>query len=142
MIDKGKYIEDVNDEVTEFITTHTGHVSFKNGWGEDISSLTVRHRRSNDPGEEEIKAVYNIPSGKEIKVMDFTYETGAGSSFDYWWIKFITNSGKEYQIKDNFYCSVSSSDDGNVKLRVDGADKKLYVTFSHSSSCQVSISSS
>ncbi|GLY61280.1 hypothetical protein Pcaca05_21370 [Pectobacterium carotovorum subsp. carotovorum] len=71
--------------------------------------------------------------------MTFKYETGKSSPFDYWWIKFITESGRLYTIKNYFYCSVTRNDDGNVYLSVSGNKKKMYVAFSRSSSCGVSI---
>ncbi|MCC8422003.1 MULTISPECIES: hypothetical protein [Photorhabdus] len=117
-----------------------GNVDFKNDWGEDIVSMTIRHRRSNDPEKQEQVTRYNIASGEvHTNILSFTYETGPSSPFDYWWIKFITNSNRIYTIKDNFYCSVSDGDDGKVKLRIDGSTNQMYVDFSDSSGCTESI---
>lgn len=121
-------------------TDHTGKVYFKNDWGEDLYSVTVRHRRSNDASKQEEKTFYGVGAGQTVGPLDITYTTGAGSPFDYWWIKFITNvTKKTYSIKDNFYCYISSSDDGKVTLRADGSTKKLHVIFSSSDGCKVSI---
>ncbi|WP_445496882.1 hypothetical protein [Photorhabdus sp. SF281] len=118
----------------------TGIVTFKNDWGEDISSITIRHRRSNDPNKQEQETLNNIRSGETAEsVLKVTYETGSGSPYDYWWVKFITSSGRLYTMKDNFYCSIGSNDNGNVTLRIDGATQEMYVTFSASSGCEVSI---
>ncbi|RJL52903.1 hypothetical protein [Pectobacterium carotovorum] len=121
-------------------TVHTGYINFKNNWGENISWITIRHRRRNNPNYQEQENFRNIIAGeKRENIMTFKYETGKGSPFDYWWIKFITESGRLYTIKNDFYCSVTRNDDGNVYLSVDGNKKKMYVAFSRSSSCSVSI---
>lgn len=121
-------------------TDHTGTVYFRNDWGEDLYSITIRHRRSNDPTKQEEKTFYGVGAGKTVGPLTITYTTGAGSPFDYWWVKFRTNvSKKYYTIKDNFYCYISSSDDGKVNIRADSSTKKLYVDFSSSSGCTVSI---
>lgn len=120
---------------------HTGHVYIQNDWGEDFYSVTVRHRRGNESSKQEEKTFYGLAAGKKAGPLDITYTTGAGSPFDYWWVKFITNiTKKTYTIKDNFYCYISSSDNGTVNLRLDASTKKMYVTFSSSSGCTVSIS--
>lgn len=121
-------------------TNRRGSVDFTNDWGEDIASITIRHRRGNDSSKQEDVTLYNVSSGERLdNVLQFTYETGAASPYDYWWIKFITNSTREFTIKNNFYCSVAKSDNGKVFLRIDGSDKKMYVNFSNSSGCFVKI---
>lgn len=120
-------------------TDHLGYVWFKNDWGSDLYSVTVRHRRSNDASKQEQITYDNVRSGETMGPLQITYTTGAGSPFDYWWIKFSVMNGATFSIKNNFYCYISSSDDGKVTLRLDGADKKLYVSFSDSSGCTVGI---
>lgn len=120
-------------------TTRYGSVYARNDWGADLASLTVRHRRSNEAGKQEEETYYNVNAGDEVGPLAITYETGAGTPFDYWWIKFMLNNGKTYTIKDDFYCYISSSDDSRVDLRIDGAESKLFVSFSESSSCKVAI---
>ncbi|WP_337998203.1 hypothetical protein [Oleispirillum naphthae] len=126
------------DEPAE-LSERTGSVYTKNDWGTDMASLTVRHRCGNDPDKQEETTYYNVATGSTVGPFSIGYETGAGSPFDYWWIKFMLNNGKVYTIKDNFYCYISSSDSGRVDLRIDGAESKLFVKFSSSSSCKVSI---
>lgn len=120
-------------------TDHTGHVYTKNSWGVDLASLTVRHRRGNDPGKQEETTFYNVMSGQKVGPLDITYTTGIGSPFDYWWVKFVTVTGTTFSMKENFYCYISSDDDGTVNLRLEGSDSCMYVTFSSSSGCYVSI---
>ncbi|WP_164671214.1 hypothetical protein [Pectobacterium brasiliense] len=121
-------------------TLRTGFISLKNNWGENIHSITIRHRRGNNPNRQEQEIFTDITSGElRRKLMEFKYETSVGSPYDYWWIKFITESGRTYTIKHNFYCSVTSRDDGNVFLHLDGDHKKMHVTLSSSSYCRVSI---
>ncbi|MGN0170880.1 MAG: hypothetical protein ACI39H_09000 [Lachnospiraceae bacterium] len=115
-----------------------GSVTFKNNWGATISEVTIRHRRGNKPEKEESHTYYGLLQGESTAAMNFVYETGATSPFDYWWIKFVV-LGNEYTIKDNFYCSVSWQDDGNVELTANGDNNKLHVHFSYSSDCDVSI---
>jgi hypothetical protein len=119
---------------------HTGKVYLKNDWGADLSSLTVRHRRGNDPSMQEEFTFYNVLAGDSVGPMKITYTTGAGSPFDYWWVKFVTVNATAFSCKNDFYCYISSSDDGTVNLRLDGADSDMYVTFSESSGCYVGIS--
>ncbi|MEU3959416.1 hypothetical protein AB0F42_06295 [Streptomyces buecherae] len=123
-------------------TLHTGYARVYNGWGEDLAQITLRHRRDNDPAKEETKtwrAVKTAEWTPENDKLKFTYETGMGSDYDYWWIKVVTLNNKTYVCKDNFYCSVSSDDDGNVKVTVDGASKEMVIEFSSSSGCTVSL---
>lgn len=120
-------------------TDHSGSVYLQNDWGVDIARLTIRHRRSNDPDKQEEQSFYNVAAGAKVGPMAITYTTGAGSPFDYWWVKFATQNGTTFDCKDNFYCSISSDDDGTVTLRLDGSNSDLYVNFSSSSGCSVSI---
>lgn len=120
-------------------TDHTGYVYLQNDWGVDLFSATIRHRRSNDPNKQEEMSFNNVTAGSKVGPMPITYTTGAGSPFDYWWIKFQLANGATYTCKNNFYCYISSSDDGTVLLRIDGADKNMYVSFSSSSGCYVGL---
>ena len=123
----------------ELNSTQIGSVKFKNNWGKTMSELTVRHRQGNNPHFEDEGTYSNLVSGAVTEPLSFMYETGALSMFDYWWIKFIVDN-EEYIIKGNFYCSVSSDDDGEVLLTADAINSELKVEFSKSSSCTVAIS--
>lgn len=120
-------------------TDHSGSVTFENGWGVHLYSVTIRHRRGNSYDRQEEQTFMNVEPGEVVGPMAITYTTGAGSPFDYWWVKLQVPNGSTYSCKDNFYCYISSSDDGKVKLRADGATQKLYVSFSNSSGCTVSL---
>ena len=67
-------------------------------------------------------------------VLTFYYENGITAPFDYWWIKFKDIWGKRHTVKDNFFCNITSSDDGNTTLTIDGDEKVLRVSSSKSSS--------
>jgi hypothetical protein len=124
-------------------TQHKGKAKVVNHWGIDLASLTLRHRRSNNPDLQEEVTWYNVSSGDTTSGMSFIYETGAGSPFDYWWVSFVTINGHTYGCKDNFYCSVSSDDDlsrRSVILTLDGASREMRVDLPTSSDCTVSIS--
>ena len=120
-------------------TNHKGSMTLLNDWGSDLYSVTIRHRRGNDPTRQEEKTFYNVTAGSLLGPVDITYTTGIGSPFDYWWVKVVLPSGVVYQCKDSFYCYIDSSDDGKVKLRIDGEDRQLYVSFSKSSGCTVDL---
>lgn len=120
-------------------TEHTGSVTFENGWGVNLYSVTIRHRQSNSYDKQEEQTFMNVAPGETVGPMPIKYTTGVGSPFDYWWVKLQESNGTTYTCKDNFYCYISSSDDGKVKLRADGAGQKLYVSFSSSSGCTVSL---
>jgi hypothetical protein len=120
-------------------TEHTGYAYITNNWGIDIATVTIRHRRGNDPTKEESASYSVLRNGaKTPSPLSFTYETGLFSSYDYWWVSFLTADAKSYNIKDNFYCSVSSDDDGNVQFSLDGGGQEVNVSFSSSGGCTVS----
>ncbi|MDT0316955.1 hypothetical protein [Streptomyces millisiae] len=122
---------------------HTGKAWIVNKWGEDLASVYLRHRRGNDPQREEHKSWTSVKSGQSTEgtAMQFTYETGFGSPFDYWWLKFVVATNNQVWVtsKTNFSCYVSSDDDGNVKITLDGAEKEMTVSFSDSSGCRQSL---
>jgi hypothetical protein len=120
-------------------TTHTGYVMVTNKFGESLNSVYVRHRRSNDPDKQEDCTFSNVDAGKETTKFPITYETGVGSDFDYWYVKIITNGNDIYECKSDFYCSISSGDDGNVKITINTGPNQLLVEFSESSGCKVDL---
>lgn len=120
-------------------TDHQGTVYLQNDWGVDLAQLTIRHRRSNDSNQQEEQSYYGVQAGQNVGPMAITYTTGAASPFDYWWVKFETQNGTTFDCKNDFYCSISSDDDGNVTLRLDGSDSEMYVQFNSSSGCSVGI---
>jgi hypothetical protein len=126
---------------TDLATTeHNGSVTFENGWGINLFTVTIRHRQGNSYDRQEERTYEHVQPGETVGPMAIKYTTGVGSPFDYWWIKIQAENGSTYTCKDNFYCYISSDDDGKVKLRADGASRNLYVTFSKSSGCSVSLS--
>ncbi len=130
----------MNGIVEKKQTDHTGQVYTKNDWGVDLQQLTVRHRQSNDSSKQQEITYYDVPAGATAEPpLIITYTTGTGSSFDYWWVKFVTSTGETYVCKKDFYCSISSDDDGVVHITLDGSTKKMYVTFSESSGCKVTL---
>ncbi len=122
--------------------TREGSVHFSNQWGTTLAEITIRHRRGNEADKEEIATLYNVEPGTTLEhVMPIVYETGMTAPFDYWWVQFRTVGGAVCSIKDNFFCNISSDDDGQAWLTLEGGDKQeLRVAFSSSSSCEVSIS--
>ncbi len=127
------------NDTNALTSTRTGSATVVNSWGLTISELTLRHRRGNDDNKQEQKTYYAIAPDSRTEPMSFTYQTGAGSPFDYWWVIFVTIAGETWTCKDDFYCYVAAEDDGNVTLQLRGDKKDMYVTFSRSSSCTVGL---
>lgn len=124
-------------------TDHKGYVHITNNWGIDITEITLRHRRGNEPGLEESTVIRGFPQGRKIQnALEITYTTGLGSPYDYWWVKFVAVGGGEYTCKDNFYCSISSSDDGHVDIWLNGDNQTMSVAFSGGDRCSVKLSKS
>ena len=127
-------------------TNHEGLAYFVNEWGLAMSEVTLRHRRGNVAETEQKITWRNVAPDKEgvdekgnRSYLKFTYITGRGSPEDYWWILFSLMGGETYQCSNNFYCSLSSDDNGIVKVRVGSDVQKLYIDFSNSSKCEKSI---
>lgn len=116
-----------------------GEVVLENQWGKTLLEVYIRHRRGNDTNREDSNLFYSIPAGERTASMRFFYTIGT-LDFDYWWIKFTTIDGEEYQTnKYNFFCNITSSDDGTVVIKIDSNTKKMYVSFSSSSGCSQSL---
>jgi len=112
-----------------------GHVHVINHWNTDVTGLQVRHRRGNKEELEDKRDFLEIEqSDCANDVLTFYYENGITASFDYWWIAFTDSMGNKYKIKDHFFCNITSSDDGNATLTIDGRKQVLSVSFSKSAS--------
>ena len=111
-----------------------GHVHVFNNWKSDVTGLQVRHRRGNKEELEDLRDSMQIgQSVLQNDVLTFYYENGITASFDYWWIEFADSTGDKYTVKDNFFCNITSDDDGNATLTIDGREQVLRVEFSKSS---------
>lgn len=120
---------------------HTQAVFFvKNNLGYSILNITVKHTTS----AYGVESSYfeNIPAGGVTSGTSFKYQTGAFSSFDYWFVDGVAAHGPGvayFRTKDNFYCSLSSDDNGNAYLEIQGDrdsyPSHLHVYFSNSSDC-------
>lgn len=121
------------------LTQRKATVQFANSWGLMVSSVTIRHLRSNDLNKSESRTFTDIPDGESSPaddLMNIVYETGAGSDRDCWWIKFVTESGETFQSKDDFRCNLTESDDGKtVIMQINGQSNELKVRPPASSNC-------
>ncbi len=98
-----------------------------NKWGVDLSQVTLRHRRHNDPKKEDKGTWDLISEGGDSPDIDIEYETGFAADGDYWWIQF-TAAGRVYTVKDNKYCDLRTDDQGSVvDLTVCGGDEVLRI---------------
>lgn len=103
-----------------------GTAEFYNGWGCTLLEVHIRHRRGNDPNREDSASFYCVPANKTVQ-MDVIYESFSLSD-DYWWIKFVTFSGMEYQPSENILISnITIADNGTVTIRVDSDTQCIYI---------------
>jgi hypothetical protein len=109
----------------------------RNNWGVDLVSVTLRHRRANDPSKQEQYLWRNVASGDTTPAdLTVNYETGIGADFDYWFITFQLNNGDIYVSKNSFYCNLTSDDEGGVVTGVcDLQYKRFSLLCPKSSSC-------
>lgn len=126
---------------TEFYvnTQREGSVSITNNFNHHIYGLFLRHSRSNLRNKTEAIYISALKPNETIyNALSITYELGIASPFDYWFASINCNN-LVYGIKDNFYCYIDSSDDGEVAITLDGSAKEMLVKFSSSSGCYVAI---
>lgn len=121
-----------------------GTCHFENYWGEMLVRVEITHFISGVVFTSERKAVskilYNIQDKTKVSnIFTFLHTNGDAENYDYWRIKITTNSGKVYKSKSRFYCSLSSSDENNVILGVNGDAESLYVAFPSSSGCSTDL---
>jgi len=68
--------------------------------------------------------------------------TSMGSPFDYWCIRIVEVSWNVYECKDDFYCSVSSDDGGEVEITSQSDSRDFRINFNSSSGCKCGLSKS
>lgn len=135
----------ITPEDVQRMTDHTGTYYVHNkieGFSNEIIALTVVHSTSRF-GRQSTNFSH-IPTGGRTAGTKFKYTTGAFSPFDYWYVEGHVDFGPgmaTFRTKDNFYCSVAASDDGNIELiltsySLDGSPYSLQVEFSDSSGCE------
>ncbi|MFI1386364.1 hypothetical protein [Embleya sp. NPDC020886] len=124
-------------------TPRAGSVRLLNDWGIELSSVTVRHRRGNDPRRQDEKTWNSVAPGSTAEgALAITYDARGVThpdSYDYWWVKLIARDEEVQACKDDFFCSLTPDDDGTVTLTLDGGPRKLHVEFSHSTGCSVAL---
>ena len=121
------------------MTTRPGYVYVTNNWGIHLAEIYLRHRRGNEPSKTDQITWNDVGNGVRVGPFNITYEVGFGSPFDYWWIKFVDIAGLEFTCKDDFWCYISSSDNGNVGISLEGDKSKMTLSFSSSSGCTVGL---
>jgi len=120
-----------------------GYAYVTNRWGCELKSIFLRHCRGNDESREESITLENVNDIEERKgPLCFTYTTSMGSPFDYWYIRIVEVSGNVYECKDDFYCSVSSDDGGEVEISLQGNLRDFRINFNSSSGCKCRLSKS
>jgi hypothetical protein len=121
-------------------TLKQGSAVVTNSWNAMLYQVVLRHRRGNLPAAQEEASSLVVGVGQRTEPLVFTYDTGAGSPYDYWWIRLVSIDGGVFVCKDSFYCSLGPEDDGNVSMIVDFSAMYLAVAFSKSSGCTVPLS--
>ncbi|HHR5900419.1 TPA: hypothetical protein ACS7XC_001318 [Providencia alcalifaciens] len=126
------------------ITIYQGDISFENYWGESLKMIYIEHHLAdihNSLGSKRLlrnRFYHDIPDKTKIdNVMWFSYELDTMESYNHWYVYIITENGKRYRSKSNFYCSITRADEGKVILGVNGESERLYVHYPASSGCSV-----
>jgi hypothetical protein len=126
------------EEIDIKTTTHYCKARIVNRWKKDITDVTLRHRRGNDPKKEDKKSWDSVQDDKDTDTMDITFETGFGSSGDYWWVEFRA-AGEKWTCKENFYCDLRSNDEGStVDCILKAIDEEMHISM-NSGSCDVEL---
>ncbi|BBG59297.1 hypothetical protein [Providencia rustigianii] len=114
----------------------TGFVTLENYWGEHLKRVYLSHTGFLT----KVRTHLDMPDGTIYKdALIFQYQLGIGSPKDYWYMEIETLSGKKYRTKDNFYCSISEEDHGQVTIGMNGEEKTMYVNFPSSSDCKTNL---
>jgi hypothetical protein len=120
------------------LAAKSGRVRVYNDWGAELSGVVVRHRIGNEQAGETNLVWPTVWPGDTTEWQNFTYDS---SHRNYWWISFVViDTREQWACADNFYCSLTSSDNGDVEISLNGYRKDLLVEFSNSSSCTKSLS--
>lgn len=130
-------IKEKQDNLESRVNYHTGYFYVINMCDFNLSNVYVRHTQKGV--DTTVLTVPNIspllPYDNEPKY--FQYATGFGSPYDYWYIEFSTSFG-QFATKNNFYCSLTSSDTGGVSIII-LPSMSARMEFSSSSGCKVSL---
>jgi hypothetical protein len=122
-------------------TTRTCNAVVVNNWDRNgLRGVTFRHRYRNDPDNEQKRTWDNLPYGViSSPALDVIYYTGAFTGFDYWWVEFTDSNGQRWTCKDNFYCYLTSDDDGTtVTFSLNGSSERMEITM-NSGGCYVTV---
>lgn len=129
-------------EQKNLLNIYYGEATVENFFGEEIKAYHVEHYVSNAGNSALVRrylrfdVFYNVPDKAIMKdKFWFTYELGVDDSYDYWYVRIETKSGKIYETKHNFICSVRESDKGKVTLGINGESMQFYVSCASSGSC-------
>jgi hypothetical protein len=117
------------------VTDRTCTANLTNNWNGTITNITMTHRSGDKSNQMQLGSLGQGDTSGELEI---NFETGVGSSHDYWWITF-TSGTSIWSCKDNFYCDLRSSDAGKlVKTSVNSDDNDWVVT-EPSGECYVSL---
>lgn len=121
-------------------TSHTGHCYIINASGQNLKKVYIKHTVQKINNTIVNEKTYNDikNAGSTAEPLVFTYITGVGSPFDYWFIDIEVEAGYKYKTKDNFYCSVSSDDNGIVVITI-SSNLIAHFNFSSSSGCDIDL---
>lgn len=125
---------DVSHEAYSY---NEGHFFVQNLTGQTLKKLYVRHRIGNHESSMNEHARFeNVEYWDSTKGTKFRYQTGFATPYDYWYIEIELENGYVYATKDDFYCSVSSNDNGLAFITIH-EDLQARFIFSSSSGCRV-----
>lgn len=128
--------KEINNDIEQRVSYNTGYFNIINMCDFDLLDVTVRHTQKGvDNTSVNLPILEPINTAMNPKYIE--YATGVGSGYDYWYVELTTSFGK-LATKDNFYCSIASSDNGYVTIII-YPTMSVGVVFSSSSSCTVSL---
>jgi len=86
-----------------------------NRWGDEVTTITVRHKRADRADRTDEYTWKNVPNNTYTNAdLSINFETGAFADGDYWWVKFQGKDETWWQSKGNFYCDLTSDDENGV----------------------------
>ncbi|RKH42099.1 hypothetical protein D7X12_16710 [Corallococcus sicarius] len=120
-------------------TEQTANCVVVNQWGGTITNVQLRHRYSNNPSYQQQGNWPSLAENVTSSSFQAIFWTGA-TGHDYWWVQFEDDNGKIWSCKQNFYCTLKSSDaNTTVYFFLNGSSEQMQIQMI-SGGCDTSLS--